>query len=81
MGEMHKPWANELMETEDQLHEEMREEFRKRLSILWRSIATPGVAVHRHEPCGRVSPHCEGKVHWAACARLHITGGMKNDRQ
>ncbi|MEI8354301.1 MAG: hypothetical protein WCG22_07340 [Lentisphaerota bacterium] len=31
MGETHKSWANELMETEDQLHEEMREEYCQRL--------------------------------------------------
>jgi len=31
MGEKDEKWANELMEEEDQLHEEMQQEFRKRL--------------------------------------------------
>lgn len=31
MTEKDEPWANELMEEEDKLHEEMQAEFRKRL--------------------------------------------------
>ena len=31
MAEKDEKWANELMEEEDQLHEEMQEVFRKRL--------------------------------------------------
>ena len=33
MSEANQEWTNEMMETEDQLIEEMHEEFRKRLAV------------------------------------------------